>query len=359
MLLASLLLAGQASGGVGIDQSLVALAHESSVRSLRAAREATTPQRPSAGALRFLLVHEARTGDLEAQAVVNATLEFAVRSSLRDHVAGGFHRGPDGGPPGASRFEKRLCDNALLLHAVAKACAATESLLFRDVAREIVTWSIREMRDSSGAFWASIDGVSEGRDGSYYLWSRDEIQASLGRERATEYLKTYRIDAPGVLLLEGSPFAGLDPSREVLLNRRSRRVRPATDQRIQAGWNGLMIGALATEGAILEHGADIEAARRAARAVMDSLGPTKALKRRDSEAAGLEDYAYLSEGLLDLHEATGEGRWRADATALLDTAVSRFWDLSGGDSSTRTAGKGRPLRGPRAQPIPTSRRPTV
>jgi hypothetical protein len=94
-----------------------------------------------------------------------------------------------------------------------------------------------------------------------------------------------------------------------------------------------MIGALATSGRVLARHADVEAARQAAGAVMESAGPAGALRHSPTDTKGsalLQDYAYLAEGLLDLHDATGEPRWRDDAALLVDAAISHLWDPAGG-----------------------------
>ncbi len=271
------------------------------------------------------------TAPLDAT-LLDGALESTARSALRDHVGGGFFVGAN--EAGRFSFEKRLAGNALLLRAFARRYSASGSLLQRDVARETLAWALREMRDSSGAFWSSIDGGPEGDSGGYYVWRADEIQRALGPERSAELDKSYRLEPPGVLVLVGSPFAGLRESRQVLLARRARRVRPATDGRVFAGSNGLMIGALAASGTA-GWASDLEVARRAAAAVLAGLGPAARLCRcvRDPgpcAPALLEDHAFLAEGLLDLHEATGEERWRTEAIALVEAAVARSWEVEQG-----------------------------
>ena len=107
------------------------------------------------------------------------------------------------------------------------------------------------------------------------------------------------------------------------------------DERVIAGWNGLMIGALATSGALLQRTADLEAAKEAAARVKDRLGSAVALRHsvRGTAAGGsalLEDYAYLADGLLDLYDASGEERWLTEAVALAEAATGRFADATGG-----------------------------
>ena len=107
------------------------------------------------------------------------------------------------------------------------------------------------------------------------------------------------------------------------------------EDRVIAGWNGLMIGALATSGVVLQRAGDVEAAAQAAAAVEERLGPAATLRHSArGDGAGvralLEDYAYLADGLLDLHAATGDARWLTDAVALAEAAIGRFADTAGG-----------------------------
>ncbi len=299
------------------------------------------------GILRFLLSDGVRRAAPGSVSLAAATLEAVARGGIHDHVGGGFHHAAAGPGWRVPRFDKRLADNALLLRAYTLAYVATGNLLFRDVAKETSSWAIREMRDSTGAFWTLL---GSGGDEAYYLWTEDEIVRTLGRARAEELLAVYRLEPPGILNLVGSPFAGLGPSREVLLVRRGRRVRPPIDDKVEAGSNGLMVGALATSGSLLRRGSDLEAARRAANAVLDRLGPAAALKSyavgpEALEPAPLDGYAYLAEGLVDLHEATGELRWRGAARALVDAAVLRFWDEGGGGFRETTPAGGSAVKG--------------
>jgi uncharacterized protein YyaL (SSP411 family) len=285
----------------------------------------------SAGTLRLLLRRQARCPQPELALIAAAYLEGVARSDRRDPLAGGFHaerRGGGAPPP----LEKVLCHNALLLRSLSEGAAASKDLLLRNTAHETAAWMLREMRDAAGYFWSS---VASGQTNGYYLWTREEIVRWLGPERGGEFLGVYAIEPPGLLVLRGSPFAGLGSSRDVLLNRRARRVRPPVNDEVLTSWNGLAIGALAREGFLLERGSDVAAARRAAEALLECVGPARSLKRscrggRAQGAAVLEDYAYLAEGLLDLGEATRDARWSAEARALVDAAAVRLWDAADG-----------------------------
>lgn len=289
------------------------------------------PRLPSLRALTERLTRGSPKADIEA---ADRLLEAAARSAYRDHAGGGFHRARVPLQPSLFRYEKRLADNALWLRAFARGYGASGNLVLRDVCLQLVAWSIRDLRDASGAFWATIDAASGGQDGAFYRLTPDDVRAALGAERNAELRRQYDLEPPGLLRLRGFPFAGLSPSLDVLRVRRARRVRPAPDERIVAGANGLFIGALSVSGQTLKRGSDLEAARRAARAVLERLGPPATLRHSlGAHAAGgpatLGDYAYLAEGLLDLEAATGERDWRNAAVALVDAALTRLWDPQG------------------------------
>ncbi len=296
-----------------------------------------TPRDGDALAAPWLPLLRARTESLTRDSApdelraLDALLVRAARSPYRDHAGGGFHRARTHLAPSVFRYEKRLADNALWLRAFARGYAATGNLVHRDACLGIVAYAVRELRDASGAFWATVDAASGGQDGAFYRWTTADVRAALGAERTAEFLAVYEVVPPGLLTLRGSPFAGLGPSLEVLRARRARRVRPAPDERIIAGPNGLFIGALATSGQKLRRGSDLEAARRAARSVLARLGPVASLRHSiGAHAAGgpatLGDFAYLAEGLLDLEAATQEREWREQAVALVDAALMRLWD---------------------------------
>jgi uncharacterized protein YyaL (SSP411 family) len=329
------------------------------------------PKRPPHAALMFLLEqHEA--GRRHALERVRRTLDAMAGGALRDHVGGGFHRESADAAWRRPRFEKALADNALLLRTYALAHAATGAPLYRRVAEEIADWARRDLSDPSGAFRASLDAESAGEDGALYRWSREQIAAELGEAKTAELLTSYRLDAEG-LVLPLDPAAPRAAAIDALLAARARRPRPAVDERVFAGANGLMIGALAVSGRLLGRPDHVEAARAAASAVLGRLASVSvpdhpsslvtpapgaagfrpssppSLKRwlRGDESGGaglLEDHAYVSQGLLDLYDADGDRRWLDQARSVVDTALGRFLDVSGGGFFETDASHG-PLLG--------------
>ncbi|HZI89178.1 MAG TPA: protein-disulfide reductase DsbD domain-containing protein, partial [Candidatus Polarisedimenticolia bacterium] len=220
---------------------------------------------------------------------------------------------------------------------------------YRRVAEEIVAWATREMTLPEGGFCSALDADSEGGEGAYYLWSRDEIMKVLGEQDGELFARTYGIEENGNFV---DPVTGeepgniphlkqgfedealrtrMDAARAKLLEVRTRRSAPGRDDKVVTSWNGLMIGALARSGRLLERPEYVKAAARAAGFVLNELRRDGRLLRswREGEArlpGYLEDHAFLAWGLLDLHEATGEKTWLDEARGLAGAMIERFWD---------------------------------
>src|ERR1700730_3439930 len=213
--------------------------------------------------------HEPRFFDL-----IELTLEHMCEGGIYDHLGGGFSRYSVDEKWLVPHFEKMLYDNAQLLELLALAHVRTGKPLFRQRAEETVGWLAREMT-TGGAFCASLDADSEGEEGKFYVWSRAEIEAILGKVDADYFAFSYDVtpegnfeghtllnrlrllnDRSGVTATDSklpddrgaAPDARLAALREKLLEARGKRVRPGLDDKVLADWNGLMIAALANAG---------------------------------------------------------------------------------------------------------------
>jgi uncharacterized protein YyaL (SSP411 family) len=286
-----------------------------------------------------------------AREAVETSLDAMMRGGIHDQLGGGFHRYAVDERWAVPHFEKMLYDNALLLRLYAESARAWGRDDHREVALGIVAW-LDEMRDPSGAFHSAQDADSEGVEGKYFVWTPEEFEEVLGRPSAAIAMERYGVRVGGnfeggatVLSraatvedlarrfgrTEDEIRTSLEEARQKLLERRRRRVPPATDDKVLAGWNGLAIGALAAAGRLLEEGELVQRARRAADAVLSRLWDGKRLLRtfrgdRARQDAFLEDYAFLCEGLVELFESTGEARWLDDALALARSIAERFWE---------------------------------
>jgi len=286
-----------------------------------------------------------------AREAVEASLDAMARGGIRDQLGGGFHRYAVDERWAVPHFEQMLYDNALLLRLYAEAARAFGRRDFREVALGIVDW-LDEMRDPAGAFCASRDADSEGEEGRYYVWTPEEFEEVLGPDLAEVAMARFGVRAGGnfeggttVLAVaadvpdlarrfgrsEAEIGRMLAEARKRLLERRRRRIPPATDDKVLAGWNGLAIGALAVSGRLLEEDALVERAKAAAEAVLSRLWDGRRLLRiyrgeRAGQEAFLDDHAYLCEGLVELFESSGESRWLDAALDLAHAIAGRFWE---------------------------------
>jgi hypothetical protein len=223
------------------------------------------------------------------------------------------------------------------------------------VARFTLDFVLREMTGPEGGFLSAIDAETDGHEGAYYTWTAEELEAALPGPEGRLFRAVYGLEGPPpfegeryVLFLhtplaeqaragglsEADLMRRLEPGRRALVEARARRERPLTDDKVLADWNGLMIGAMARAGARLAEPRYIAAAERAAGFVLSRMVDGTLLhsfrEGRAHVSAFLDDYAFLVEGLLQLHGATGNGRWLTAAVRLGEEQEGRLGDAEGG-----------------------------
>jgi len=322
---------------------------------------------PSHVPIRLCLRHHLRTGDAHALHMAVRTLEGMAGGGIYDHLAGGFHRYATDPGWQVPHFEKMLYDNALLVVAYAEAWQVTKRPDFARVVRETCDELLATFASRQGGFWSATDADSEGVEGRYFAWSEAEIRAVLGPGDQTElFLRHYGVSAAGnfelgnilhVPRLEEDLTERLAPSRAKLRQARGLRVPPLRDEKILAAWNGLTISAFAVAGRVFDEKRYIDAAAAAAdfilRGMRDPRGGRLARSWFEGRTSGpgfLDDYAFVTAGLLDLFESTGDSRWFGEACSLAEECEGRFADpdLGGwfmtGEEHEPLLGRERPLR---------------
>jgi uncharacterized protein YyaL (SSP411 family) len=314
---------------------------------------------PSPPNLVFLL-HQARSAtdaDTKAAALkmLTTTLDKMARGGLRDHIGGGFHRYTVDQFWHVPHFEKMLYDNAQLASVYAEAFALTGSAEYRRVVEELVVFLLREMTDATGGFYAALDAETDAVEGKFYIWTRAEIETALTKDEYTLFAAVYGIDREpnfeehyvpqlaksreaiskdrGVSVEELEK--SLAPIRAKLLEVRAKRKRPLTDTKILTSWNGQMIRGLADAGRCLKNDSYTKAADAAATFVLTNLRRDGRLLRTHTAGeaklnAYIEDYALLTDGLIALHQATGEERYLHEANSLTAKQIELFWDQKNG-----------------------------
>jgi len=309
------------------------------------------PKFPPAMSLEFLLrVHE-RTGNTDALEIIDNTAEKMAHGGIYDQLAGGFHRYSTDAKWLVPHFEKMLYDNALLARFYLHYFQLTKSDMARTTAVGILDYVLQEMMNPEGGFYSTQDADSEGHEGKFFVWDRVEIIEALGQRDGELFCKYFNVTEGGNFegknilnvtrpLIELAREAQVDEkeladvieqSKLKLLEIRNRRIKPDRDEKILTAWNGLMLASFAEAGAILDRGDYTEAARKNAGFLLDQLWRENRLLRtfKDGVAklnAYLEDYAFLTEGLLTLYETTGESRWLKSCIEITETMVEQFWD---------------------------------
>jgi len=321
------------------------------------------PKFPVPHQLVFLLRHGRRHGDNQALAMATETLRRLRRGGIWDHLGFGFHRYATDRVWLVPHFEKMLYDQALHLLALAEAWQAVGDPEFARTAREVAAYVRRDLATPGGVFRTAEDADSEGEEGRFYVWTVAELRTALPPDQAAMAEQAFRTDPGGNWRVEASgqrngtnilhlapdaplPDAASEGIRERLLARRSRRSRPGLDDKILADWNGLMIAALARAGTILGDDAMVAAAIAAARALNATLrtGPGRLLHCAPDIPGQLADHAHLAFAMLELHQATLDPAWLAEAIALHQALAADFADPGGGFFLTSATDPSLPLR---------------
>jgi len=323
-----------------------------------------SPKFPPHGVLNLALDRYRRTDDRDVLGFLTHTLNAMRRGGVYDHIGGGFHRYSTDRQWLVPHFEKMLYDNAQLIEVYAAAATITGEPDYRRVVRETFGWIERQMTHEDGGFYTALDADSEGEEGKYYVWTADEVRRVLGEDDGNLFVDVYGMREQGNWSEEATGHKSgtniahlpqpigdyaashdmdgddlrrrLDAMRDQLLEARQQRVRPHLDDKVVVGWNGLMIEALADAGRMLDEPRYTKAAVASAEFILDSATDANGhLQRlwREGQLSGpgyLDDYAWLVNGLISLHETTGESRWLDEAQRLADVMIDRFGDPSGG-----------------------------
>ncbi len=313
---------------------------------------ARRPKFPDAPNLVFLADYARRSKSQTALKMLVGTLEKISQGGIRDHVGGGFHRYSTDRYWRVPHFEKMLYDNGQLASVFSQAYELAPRDDFRRAVDELATFALRELADEGGAFFSAIDAETGGHEGRYYVWDRAEVQAVLAGDEWALWSAVYGLagepnfEGHYIPLLskplaasaaerkadEAAMYATLRAANDKLLAVRSKRPRPLVDTKILTGWNGLMIRGLADSGRVFGNEGYKDAAARAADFVLKHARDGQGRLQRTYAGgqakvlAYLDDYAYLADGLIALHRATGDARWLDAAGELTEAQIRLFWD---------------------------------
>ena len=307
------------------------------------------PKFPTPTKLLFVQEMLKHNPDADTAELLDLTLMQMACGGIRDHLGGGFHRYSVDRKWLVPHFEKMLYDQAQLADVYVNAFVATQKPLYKQVAEEILTFVEREMTSNEGGFYSALDAETNGIEGESYVWEAREIDNILGAAAADfkeaynvkdlsdfEHGNVLRLSTGEVKALEGPRAERLAVSRQKLLTVRDQRQRPLRDEKTLTSWNGLMMGAFARAGALLNQPDFVRTAERGANFVLANLRDAEGRLLRTHTAgkaklnAYLDDYAFVIDGLLALHDATDDARWFKAAKELQDDQLKMFRDETGG-----------------------------
>lgn len=303
----------------------------------------------------FLLRYHYLTHNTEAFEQVLLTLRRTAMGGIYDQIGGGFSRYSVDGYWFIPHFEKMLYDNAQLLSLYAEAYAITKDEEFKTVIYDTFTWLQREMTHANGGFFSALDADSEGVEGKYYRWKKEELDTILGKDAALveDYYHVQNEgnweDGYNILMREKSDAVfrqehGLSEeawktiivnAKQRLLQERAPRVRPGLDDKIITAWNAMTISGLADVYKTFGDEEFLKAAKHAMQFLENELMEGHTLYRsfkekRSSVHAFLDDYAFVIQAYRKLYEVTFEEYYLLRAERFMEYAIEQFRDPADG-----------------------------
>ncbi|SDF15281.1 thioredoxin domain-containing protein [Chitinophaga filiformis] len=315
----------------------------------------SAPKFPGTFIIQYLLRYHHSFNEPQALQQALLSLDKMIQGGIYDQLGGGFARYSTDAKWLAPHFEKMLYDNALLVDVMSEAYQQTRNELYARTIADTLGFVKREMTDAGGGFYSALDADSEGVEGKFYTWSREEIEAILGPDAALfcafydvteegnwEETNILWVTKPAAVfaaengITEEALERSLAVSREKLMAARAKRIRPGLDDKIILGWNALMIHACCRAYAAL----GVEQYREMGVNAMNFC--LKNLQQLDKQSffhtfkagvakypAFLDDYAWLVRALIALQEVTGDAGWLDKAKELTEYVITNFSDEGG------------------------------
>jgi uncharacterized protein len=315
------------------------------------------PKFPQPSTPQFLLRCAKRFSDDEAAKMILHTCERMDAGGIHDQLGGGFSRYAVDAEWLVPHFEKMLYDNAQLAQLYLDAFLVSGNTRHAQVVRDILDYVLRDMMHPGGGFYSAEDADSEGQEGKFYCWTKDELSKLLTVDEFNVAAKYFGITAEGNFVDHSHPqplrgqnvLSIVDPkistedlpllesAKSKMLDARAKRIRPHLDDKILASWNGLMLGAFSRASVILREKKYRTAAEKNLQFIREKLWDDKSKtlfhRWRDGERDNvqlLEAYAFLLSGVIDLYEATLEPEHLDFAVELADSAFAKFYDAENG-----------------------------
>ncbi|HXE42005.1 MAG TPA: thioredoxin domain-containing protein [Candidatus Baltobacteraceae bacterium] len=315
------------------------------------------PKFPQPSMPSLLLRCAKRFSDEEAKQMVLKTCAAMAAGGIHDQLGGGFSRYSVDAEWLVPHFEKMLYDNAQLAQLYLDAFLISGEKRHAEVVRDILDYVLRDMTHPDGGFYSAEDADSEGHEGKFYCWTKDELSKLLTVDEFNVAANYFGITAEGNFVDHSHPqplhgqnvlsianpnvpatdLPLLESAKTKMLTVRAKRIRPHLDDKILVSWNGLMLGAFARAGIVLGEEKYLRAAKRNSQFIHEKLwdGKSKSLfhRWRDGERDNvqlLEGYAFYLSGVIDLYEAMLEPTHLGFAIELAEAMLAKFYDVENG-----------------------------
>jgi uncharacterized protein YyaL (SSP411 family) len=314
------------------------------------------PKFPQTFVILFLMRHYWFTKDGTALQQALLSLDKMITGGIYDQLRGGFARYATDKEWLIPHFEKMLYDNALLINVLAEAYQITKKEHYKKVIEETIDFIKEEMMDQSGGFFSALDADSDGEEGKFYVWTRDEIEEVLNDD-AEIFSRYYTITKKGnwegknILHVKESPeiFAAdnsmdtetfrrlIYNGKRALLQERNKRVRPGLDDKIILGWNALMNTACCRAFAATGNAEFKDLAIKNMVFLLKNYSQHGSNEFyhtwKNGEAkypAFLDDYAFLIDALLNLYQVTADTMWLIKAKDISIFVIENFSEEASG-----------------------------
>ncbi|MGM0634677.1 MAG: thioredoxin domain-containing protein [Bacteroidota bacterium] len=315
------------------------------------------PKFPMPNSWEFLLQYYAFTADSFALEASLTNLNEIGKGGIFDHIGGGFARYSVDDSWHVPHFEKMLYDNAQLISLYAKAYRLFPKDFYRQIINQTIEFVERELFYNKQAFYASLDADSDGEEGTYYVWTYNELKQLIAEEDWNWFTTLYQIQANGnwedqknifhlkqlpvdFAKQQEIPFETLQEKltiyRQKLHNIRWKRTHPGLDDKILTSWNAMMIRAYVEAAKALQEEKWIDQAAKTADFIKENLCNEKGALYRNfknnkaSIAAFLDDYALLIEALIELYQVNFNKDYLDWAKQLVEICLTDFYDETSG-----------------------------
>jgi uncharacterized protein len=308
------------------------------------------PKFPMPNNVLFLMRYAHLYQDDSVMKHTHLTLYKMANGGIYDQLHGGFARYSTDGLWKLPHFEKMLYDNAQLISLYSEAYRLSKNRLYYSVITETVDFVLKEWKSPEGGYYSAYDADSEGEEGKYYVWSKEELQEVL-RDDFNLFSEYFQVNEVGYwedgnyILMRTELSAELSAkfqisiseleermanSKRLLKQRAALRVKPGLDDKIITSWNALMIKAqadayLAT--GIAEYCDEaIAASEFLLKHQKKQNGELYRIFKKDqSKIEGfLDDYAFFIDALMAVYSISGNQKYLHEAFALTEIVIERF-----------------------------------